>query len=87
MSENTALKNIIVLDLQPFVGPWPLLQFLKDVREHGSEERYCIGSAAFRWALAASSVSEPYSQLIGHLGRGSACREATAYTQDNTNTE
>jgi hypothetical protein len=48
---------------------------------------YYCGSTAFHWALAAISVSWSYTQSIGLLGRGSARRKASTYTQNNTNRE
>jgi hypothetical protein len=36
------------------------------------------------WTLAAFSVSKYYTQSVGLLGRGSACRKAAIYTQNKT---
>jgi hypothetical protein len=43
---------------------------------------YYYGSTALCWALAAFSVSLSYTQSVGLLGRGSACRKAATYTQN-----
>jgi hypothetical protein len=45
------------------------------------------GSTALYWALAAFSVSWSYTQSVGPLDGESALCKASAYTQNNTNTE
>jgi hypothetical protein len=44
------------------------------------------GSTALCWALAAFSVSQSYTQSVGHLDGGSARRTAATCTEQHTQT-
>jgi hypothetical protein len=46
---------------------------------------YYHGCTALCWVLAVFSVCWSYTQWVGLLGRGSARRKASTYTQSNTN--